>query len=127
MKKFISSTLALFFAVAVSQAQDLQKGKTQKSPDEKTVRFTQKMTNELSLDAAQQERVQAINLERFKHIEETKAQAGLDQVTRRQKLKEIEDNYFSTLRGVLTADQFSKFQAMKAEMKERAFERRNKK
>jgi hypothetical protein len=127
MKKFIISALAIVFSVASAFAQDLQKAKTQKTPDQKSSRFTQRMTRELSLDAAQQERVQAINLERFKNIEETKAQAGLDAPTRRQKLKELEDNYFTTLKGVLSADQFTKFQAMKSEMKEKAFERRNKK
>jgi len=127
MKKFIISALAIVFSVASAFAQDLQKAKTQKTPDQKSSRFTQRMTRELSLDAAQQERVQAINLERFKNIQETKAQAGLDAPTRRQKLKELEDNYFTTLKGVLSADQFTKFQAMKSEMKEKAFERRNKK
>jgi protein CpxP len=126
MKKFIISALAIVLSVASAMAQDIQKSKPQKSPDEKSGRFTQRMTRELSLDAAQQERVKAINLDRFKQIEETKAQAGLDAPARRQKLKEIEDNYFSTLKGVLTADQFTKFQALKAEMKEKAFERRNK-
>jgi uncharacterized protein YdbL (DUF1318 family) len=127
MKKFIISALAIVFSVASAMAQDVQKAKTQKTPDEKSVRFTERMTRELSLDAAQQERVKAINLERFKNIEETKVQSGLDAPARRQKMKEIEDNYFSTLKGVLSADQFTKFQAMKAEMKEKAFERRNKK
>ena len=127
MKKFIISALAIVFSVASAFAQDVQKGKTQKTPDEKSSRFTQRMTRELSLDAAQQERVQAINLERFKNIEESKVQAGLDAPARRQKLKEVEDNYFNNLKGVLSADQFTKFQAMKAEMKEKAFERRKKK
>ncbi len=127
MKKFIITAMALVFSVATAFSQDLQKARQQKSPDEKSIRFTQRMSKELSLDAAQQERVQAINLERFKHIEEAKSQAGLDAAGRSQKMKEIEDNYFSTLKGVLNADQFTKFQAMKAEMKEKAFERRNKK
>jgi len=127
MKKLIISALALVFSVASAFAQDVQKGKTQKTPDEKSTRFTQRMTRELSLDASQQERVNAINLERFKNIEEVRTQAGLDAPARRQKLKEVEDNYFNNLKGVLSADQFTKFQAMKAEMKEKAFERRNKK
>jgi hypothetical protein len=42
-------------------------------------------------------------------------------------VKEINDNYYSTVKGVLNADQFAKFQEMKEEMKEKAMSRRQSK
>ena len=127
MKKLIITAVALVFSLASAMAQDLQKAKPKKSPDEKSARFTKRMTNELSLEATQQERVQAINLDKFKQIEEVKSIANLDAATRRQKMKQIDDNYFTTLKGVLNAEQFTKFQAMSAEIKEKAFARKRNK
>ncbi len=127
MKKLIITAVALVFSLASAMAQDLQKAKPKKSPDEKSARFTKRMTNELSLEATQQERVQAINLDKFKQIEEVKSMANLDAATRRQKMKQIDDNYFTTLKGVLSAEQFTKFQAMSAEIKEKAFARKRNK
>jgi len=127
MKKLIITAVALVFSLASAFAQDLQKAKPTKSPDEKSAHFTKRMTKELSLEATQQERVQAVNLDKFKQIEEVKSMANLDHATRRQKIKQIDDNYFTTLKGVLSAEQFTKFQAMSAEMKEKAFARKQKK
>lgn len=124
MKKLIISALAVIFCIAGASAQDLKKAKTPKSPDEKTERFTQKLTTELSLDAAQQERVKGISLDRFKQIEEIKVQAGLNAADRRQKMKNIEDGYATNMKGVLSEEQFTKFQTLRSEMKEKAFERR---
>ena len=124
MKKFIISAIALCLAVAGAGAQDMQKAKAPKTPDEKSVRFTNRLNKELNLDVNQQERVKGINLDRFKQIEEVKAQAGLDAAGRRQRMKEIEENYVSTMKGILTAEQFPKFEALRSEMKEKAFERR---
>jgi hypothetical protein len=42
-------------------------------------------------------------------------------------MKQIDDNYFTTLKGVLNAEQFTKFQAMSAEIKEKAFARKRNK
>ena len=124
MKKIVIGVLALLFSVASASAQDLPKGKGMKTPDEKSVRFTQRLTKELNLDAAQQERVKGINLDRFKQIEELKNMAGLDGPSRRQKMKSIEDAYVSSMKGILSAEQFPKFEALRAEIKEKAFERR---
>ena len=124
MKKIVIGVLALLFSVASASAQNLPKGKGMKTPDEKSVRFTQRLAKELNLDAAQQERVKGINLDRFKQIEELKNMAGLDGPSRRQKMKSIEDAYVSSMKGILSAEQFPKFEALRAEIKEKAFERR---
>lgn len=124
MKKIIISAFAVLFALTGAFAQDVQKGKGQKSPDEKSTRFTKRLTRELSLDNVQQQRVQGINLDRFKQIEELKNTAGIDNEGRRQKMKNIEDAYVTSMKGVLSAEQFPKFEALRAEMKDKAFERR---
>jgi protein CpxP len=124
MKKIVISAFMLLLTVAGASAQDLPKGKGMKTPDEKSVRFTQRLSKELNLDAAQQQRVQGINLDRFKQIEELKNMAGLDGPSRRQKMKSIEEAYVTSMKGVLNAEQFPKFEALRAEIKEKAFERR---
>jgi len=117
------SALAISLTLAAATAQTLNK-KGGKTPDEKSLRFTERLNTELSLDASQKERVQAINLERFKQIEEVKVQAGLDAAGRRQKMKNIDEIYVNNMKGVLSAEQFPKFETLRAEIKEKAFERR---
>lgn len=125
MKKLLFFVLALVFSMAAASAQNLKKARTPKSPDEKSEKFTQRLIKELNLDAAQQERVKGINLERFKQIEEVKA-ASLSSADRREKMKTIEEVFVSSMKGVLSETQFAGFQALRTEIKEKAFGRRNK-
>ncbi len=125
MKKLIFSVFASMLMLTAASAQELKKARAPKTPDEKSERFTQRLMKELNLDAAQQERVKGINMERFKLIEEAKA-AALSSADRQQKMKGIEDAYVNNMKGVLNETQFSGFQTLRSEMKEKAFGRRNK-
>lgn len=125
MKKFMILAVALFISVAGAFAQSASlAGKEKKSPEERAGKFTQRMTKELALDAIQQERVKGINLERFKQLEEAKSVATADKKEVATKVKQINENYFSNLKSVLTPEQFVKFQEMKEEMKEKAFRKK---
>jgi len=122
MKKFMIFAFALLITAAGAFAQEeVATAKTKKSPVERAERFTKRMTKELTLDASQQERVKAINLDRFKQIEEAKSVTTAGKKEIATKIKGINDAYFNNLKGVLTLEQFAKFQAMKEEMKEKAF------
>lgn len=127
MKNSILAFLLLFVAATASYAQqDAMKPREKKSAVERSEAFTRRMTKELNLEATQQERVTAINLERFKQLEEIRNTFAADRKTMALKVKEVNNSYFSNLQGVLTPEQFSKFQQMKEEMKEKAMSRRHK-
>jgi len=122
MKKLLISAFALLFAVLGAFAQDAALStKALKTPEQRAERFTKRMTKELVLDATQQERVKAINLDRFKQLAEARSAATAKPADMKAKIKAINDNYFSTLKGVLSAEQFTKLLAMKEELKEKAF------
>lgn len=127
MKKSILFILLICASLTASIAQqEGMKARERKSPIERSEAFTRRMTKELNLEATQQERVKAINLERFKQLEEIRNTFAADQKTMALKVKEVNNNYFNNLQGVLTAEQFSKFQEMKEEMKEKAMARKHK-
>jgi periplasmic protein CpxP/Spy len=125
MKKFMIVAVALFISVSAAFAQSgTIAAKEKKSPEERAGKFTQRMTKELALDATQQERVKGINLERFKQLEEAKSVTTADTKETSTKVKQINENYFMNLKGVLTPEQFTRFQEMKEEMKEKAFQKK---
>ncbi len=127
MKKTWMAIFAFIFGLSTAFAQQELAGSEKMDPVKRADRFTKKMTTELNLDAAQQDRIKGINLDRFKQLAEARSTFGQDKSTLRSKVKEINDNYFSTVKGVLNADQFAKFQEMKEEMKEKAMARRQSK
>jgi Spy/CpxP family protein refolding chaperone len=125
MKKIVLAVLALFVLIGNISAQENQlQGRKKKSPVERAEAFSKKMTKNLDLDATQQERVKVINLDRFKQLEEARSSFGGDRKQIASKVKEVNDAYFNNLKGILTPEQFSKFQEMKEEMKERAVKRK---
>lgn len=124
MKKIIIMAFAILVSVAGAFAQEAAVGKVKKSAEERAEKFTKRMTKELTLDAAQQDRVKILNLERFKQIEEVKGNMATNKKEAAAKLKEVNEAYLNNLKGVLTAEQLTKFEALKEEMKEKAFQRR---
>jgi hypothetical protein len=124
MKKTWLAIFALFVGLTTAMAQQELAGSDKKDPVQRAERFTKKMTKELNLDAAQQERMKVVNLDRFKQLSEVKNTFANDKKMLQSKVKEINDNYFTTVKGILTPEQFTKFQEMKEEMKEKAMARR---
>jgi protein CpxP len=125
MKKIFMMALGLLFAVSGAMAQEKTATvKPAPNPEVRAEKFTKRMTRELGLDAAQQERVKGINLDRFKQLSEARATNAGDKKAVQQKVKEINDLYFQNLKAVLTPEQFAKFQTLKEEMKEKAFQKK---
>ncbi|HOY94297.1 MAG TPA: hypothetical protein PK509_01075 [Catalimonadaceae bacterium] len=122
MKKFMSVAFALLISIAGVFAQSSTATlKANKTPEQRAERFTKKMTKELALDAAQQERIKILNLDRFKKLEDARSAAAVSKKEVAAKVKQVNEEYFSNVKGVLTPEQFTKFQEMKEEMKEKAF------
>jgi len=122
MKKILVSAIAFLFAISGVFAQEATlTSKVKKTPEQRATNYTKRMTKELGLDAAQQERVKAINLDKFKQIEEAKSITTTNPKDLKSKIKAINSNWFDTLKGILSAEQFTKLLAMKEEAKEKAF------
>lgn len=124
MKKLLFAAFALIFAFGTTMAQDAGlSSKPKKTADERSAALTKKMTNQLGLDQAQQQRVAPINLDRFKKIEEVKTGNSANKSEVETKVKAINEEYNNNIKGVLSADQFTKFLAMQEEMKQKAFKK----
>ncbi len=124
MKKVVVIVFAFIISVGISWAQEDHISKVKKSAVERAEAFTKRMTKNLSLETTQIERFKVLNLDRFKQIEEARASIGGDKKQIALKVKEINDAYFSNAKGILSPEQFTKFQEMKEEMKEKAMARR---
>ena len=124
MKKLLFLALGLVFSLSGAFAQQgKMKKNVVKSPEVRAENFTRRMTKELSLDNAQQERVKILNLDRFKKIQEIR-NSGASQEEIRTKIKEVNDGFAETMKSILSAEQFTKFQTLKEDMKEKAFKKK---
>lgn len=127
MKKFWMAVIAVLFTTAgVFAQQGAAPAEAKKTVEERATQFTRRMTNELQLDATQQERVKALNLDRFKQLEEVKSVTTLSKAEARAKIKTINGNFFTTVQGILTPEQQTKFQQMMEERKEKMLKRKGK-
>jgi len=124
MKKVVVIVFAFIISMGISWAQIDHVAKAKKSAVERADAFTKRMTKNLSLETTQVERFKVLNLDRFKQLEEARASFGGDKKQISTKIKEINDAYFSNAKGVLTPEQFTKFEEMKEDMKEKAMARR---
>jgi hydrogenase maturation factor HypE len=126
MKRILLAVLALFISAGSIWAQNDIAPKPKKTAEQRAEQFSKKMTKNLNLDGAQQERIKAINLDRFKQIDEARnGEAGKKKEVA-AKIKAINDTYLTTLKGVLTEEQFKKFEEMKSQLKENAMHNRAK-
>lgn len=93
-----------------------QHSKKDATPEEHATKKTAKLTETLSLNAEQQERVYSIVLDHAQKKEALK-NAKLTEDERRDAKKELYASFEAQLKGVLTADQYQKYSAKKEEMK----------
>ncbi|GAB4048785.1 DUF4890 domain-containing protein [Spirosoma litoris] len=84
-------------------------------PATRAQRMTDRMTKQLGLDEATSKKVYDLSLARAQKIDAI--QKGTDDnKTKNQALKANADDFKSKLQGVLTPDQFTKFESMKGHM-----------
>lgn len=127
MKRIIIVAIAIVLGMGTCWAQQgSASATTKKTAMERAEAFTKRMNKVLALDQTQLERVKVVNEERFKKLEEARS-ANTAQGEKASQVKTINENYMSTLKGVLSPEQFAKFQEMKEEMKEKAMARKGKK
>ena len=137
MKKNIVIVSLLFLIAISSFAQRGRGGNAQKprTPEERAARYTQLMTKRLKLNGEQSTQIGSINKETATQIAsirqeaQTKRKAGetVDMKVYRDRIKEVNQARDSKTIALLNNKQKVSYEDMKAQMKQKAQERRNNK
>jgi protein CpxP len=96
------------------------------TPEERAAKHTEKMKTELTLTDDQISKVKAITLTRAQKIDEVRAKyaAAKDKANFKTERKAAFQAWETDLKGILTPEQLSKYEAKKAEKKKKLEERR---
>ncbi|MBS1936620.1 MAG: hypothetical protein JSS84_02245 [Bacteroidetes bacterium] len=109
-------TLLLTLALATGlSTMAQQKGQTEKTPAEKAKNRTEWMTKELGLDATQQEKVAAINLQYAQAMQNV--DAIKDETSRKGRASALKTSRDNNLQSVLTPQQYDKMIKVREERK----------
>ena len=128
--KFIKALVLLTF-VASSQVLFAQQPTLKKQKDRpersqqrsmadaatRAKKMTDRMTQQLGLDETTAKKLYDITLARANKVDQIQASTD-DGKTKNEALKVIADDFKVKLKGMLTTDQFAKFEAMKKEVKD---------
>ena len=122
MKHLVKSAIMLgvLFTSSLTFAQQQMPHKT---PEEKAQNNTRWMQKNIALTEEQSKKVYDIILRYVKQADDARSSAPGPE--RRQEMQGIEAAKDNELRGVLTGDQFQKYQAHMQEMKQKMQERRS--
>ncbi|MFT3703687.1 MAG: hypothetical protein QM802_15095 [Agriterribacter sp.] len=113
-----TACMALFMLVSVSSfSQDHQR----KTPEEKAKMMSDKMKTDLTLTDDQYQKVQTINLD-FANKTSAVPKDG-DKSAWMTKMKEYDDARSKSLKEVLTPDQYTKFESIKKERRDKMKEK----
>lgn len=112
--------ILILFTVAIASVNTLAQEPTKtkpapKTPEERAENMTKRLTKELNLSIDQQDKVKSIILKR-----------ELDREKIKKEMKEGPSKVKQELKVVLSPEQFQKFEAKEAEMKQKREERRKK-
>jgi len=111
MKKIGLMLTALLMVCGVAMAQG-PRGDRNMDPKQRAQQMTEQMVKDYSLTDAQKEKVQALNLDMSQKMSEIK---GDDRDARRTQMQKIRDDYQTKLKGVLTDEQYKKFEKAEKE------------
>ncbi|MCS7018735.1 MAG: hypothetical protein RMJ87_01350 [Cytophagales bacterium] len=126
MRIFGILALLLFIGLQPGNLQAQGRKKNRPTAEQRVELQTRKLTEELQLDAKQQEQVKAALQARVKATDELLAQAAADRQARLNKAREIQQNFNATMKGILNAEQQAKFEQLQAKRKEQFKQRRQK-
>ncbi|MDO7877512.1 hypothetical protein Q5H93_22425 [Hymenobacter sp. ASUV-10] len=94
-----------------------KKDKPKLSPEQKADHGAAKMAKQLGLSPDQEARVEKILLARNQEMKGLKDKAGTDRKAAHEQMKTVRTKYDNELKGALTAEQFAKYQQLRAEHK----------
>lgn len=113
MKKFITIIATLVLGIGCLFAQ-----KAPKSSEEKATKASQKLTTDLGLNAEQTAKVKVLIKTRLDAVATVKAKyTDAQKKERHKELKPIREKFRSDFETILTAEQKTKWEALKAERK----------
>ncbi len=112
------AVLAVAASVAAEGLDDLK----DTTPAERAAAQTAMMKSKLVLTDDQLPKIKAIN-EKYAEQMDPILKGSDGMLMKMRAMKEVEDKKETELKGVLSDDQFSQFQAMKSEMKDKLMER----
>ncbi|MBC7450691.1 MAG: hypothetical protein H7259_04310 [Cytophagales bacterium] len=95
-----------------------QTQKTKLNPDEKAQKLTQYMTTELGLTTEQQQKVAALNSSKATQLAAIKTKYNGDMKAAQTELKPIKQQYNTSLKTILSPEQFTKWEQIKKQKKE---------
>ncbi len=116
MKKLMLSIVAAVYTVS-SFAQD--GNKVQKTPEEIANKRADKLKTELTLSDDQRAKEYALELDRIIKVRETRPKYPTDKKAAHKEIKSINEASQTALKEILTADQITKWEALKKAQKEK--------
>jgi hypothetical protein len=120
MKKVLLFTAILFSTISI-YAQD---STSKKTPEERATMYVKELNKELSLSADQSVKIQSIQLESIKKVEEIRSKDG-DKKEIRKQVKSVNDGANEAIKTNLTTEQKLKFEALLEQKKEKAKNKTN--
>ena len=88
------------------------------TPEQKANKLTQYMTTALTLTSTQQTQVAALNTSKAKQVDSIKTATKGNTDAAKNQLKSVKSNYNTSLNNILTAEQKTKWEALKKQKKE---------
>lgn len=95
--------------------------RAQQSPEERAAKRTERMAQELDLNESQQQQLQALYLKQAQEMQAMRAEAKSteDRSTLREEMKTRRAQWESELKGILSEEQYAKYEAEQQEMRSR--------
>jgi len=98
-------------------------GKTKKTPEQKAEKIAKKMQEKLSLSDAQYKSVYELALST---VNQRASLKSMDKEARRTEMKKLMETQESQLKGILSSDQWTKWESMKTEFKNKHKDKKGK-
>lgn len=116
-------SLCLGLCLTIAVASFAQTKKHYKTPEEKAQAITDKMKTELSLTDDQYQKVHTANVDFVSKTWELKKGGDANTQQAKDKIKPIKKEYHTAIKGILTPEQLTKFEAMKNEKEDKTKKR----
>lgn len=109
------SIVGLVVAISLSFAQNPSKPK--RTPEQKAVKRSEMLAQKLTLTNEQKQSIYVLILDRTTKVEAVKAKYAADKKGMGKELKPIRDNFDTQMKAILTPDQATKWEQLRAEEK----------
>ncbi|MFI5151367.1 MAG: hypothetical protein ACHQRM_16680 [Bacteroidia bacterium] len=118
----LSAALLAFAPAALAQAPgpqqtQPQQEKKQRTPEQRATGVANRLAKDLVLTDEQKKKVYDAALTRAQNMDQARTQAGTDKTQLRNLVKPVNEAFETSLKGILTGDQFTKWKADNASKK----------